>query len=318
MAWPCRLAAWGGGEAMARAKRAYAEIARAISTFEPVTMVVRPEDAKEAAARLGAAADIFSVPIDDSWTRDTGPTFLRGETGLAAIQWRFNAWGEKYAPFAADAGLAARIAGRCGVNVVTVPLTCEGGAIHSDGEGTIITTEQTLCNPNRNPDLPREVIETRLLGALGAKTLIWLGDGFSDAETDGHVDNIACFVAPGRVLVGRPASASHPDWEPVEEAIRRLRAARDAMGRALEIIEVEQPQRMRRDGRGRPLAASYVNFYLPNGAVLMPGFDDPSDDAAYRTIRDCFPARKIVQTDARAVVEGGGGIHCITCQEPVP
>jgi len=151
---------------------------------------------------------------------------------------------------------------------------------------------------------------------VGAGGVIWLGDGFSDDETDGHVDNIACFAAPGRVLVGVPPSRSLPDYEPVMEAIGRLREARDAAGRALEIIEILQPERARFDWRGRPLQASYINFYLPNGGVVMPAFDDPNDEKARAVLADCFPGRDILQIEARDIVEGGGGIHCITQQEP--
>jgi len=196
------------------------------------------------------------------------------------------------------------------------PLVCEGGAIHADGEGTLITTEQCLLNENRNPNLTRQQIEERLALFIGARRIVWLGEGFSDDETDGHVDNIACFAAPGRVIVGVPASKSHPDYKPVLEAIRRLGEARDAQGRAIEIVEIVQPRKPRNDWRGRRLAASYVNFYLPNGGVVMPGFDDPHDEAARAVIADCFPGRDILQIDALDIVEGGGGIHCITQQEP--
>jgi agmatine deiminase len=316
MCWPCREEPWSGAAGMARAKRAFADVAQVISAFEPVALAVRPEDAEEAGRATAGKADLFEVPLDDSWARDTGPTFLRGPEGLAAVQWRFNAWGGKYESFSEDAKLAARIAAKEGARLVEAPLVCEGGAIHSDGEGTLIATEQTLCNPNRNPDLSRADIERVLLGQLGAKKLIWLGEGFSDLETDGHVDNTACFVAPGKVLVGVPPFEALPDWEPVQESIRRLRAARDGMGRAFDIVEIEQPLRERFDGRGRPLAASYVNFAFVNGGIVLPAFDDPADDAALTVLRHLFPARKVVQLDARAIVEGGGGIHCITCQEP--
>jgi agmatine deiminase len=150
----------------------------------------------------------------------------------------------------------------------------------------------------------------------GARRILWLGEGFSDEETDGHVDNIACFTQPGRVLVGRPSSKSHPDFEPAAEAARRLKSARDADGRALEVVELEQPCTPRRDARGRLLQSSYINFYLPNGGVVMPGFDDPNDEKARETIAACFPERDILQIDALDIVEGGGGIHCITQQEP--
>jgi agmatine deiminase len=179
-----------------------------------------------------------------------------------------------------------------------------------------LTTDQCLLNANRNPHLDRQQVEERLALFTGARRVIWLGEGFSDDETDGHVDNIACFVAPGRVLVGVPSSRAHPDFAPVMEAIRILSTTRDAGGRKIEIVEVEQPLMQRTDWRGRPLQASYVNFYLANGGVVMPGFDDRNDEKAREIVAACFPGRDILQIQALDIVEGGGGIHCITQQEP--
>jgi agmatine deiminase len=193
---------------------------------------------------------------------------------------------------------------------------CEGGAIHTDGEGTLITTEQCLLNPNRNPHLSRQQVEERLALFTGARRILWLGDGFSDDETDGHIDNLACFLAPGRVLVGVPSARSHPDFEPVMELIRRLSEARDAQGRRIEIVELQQPLGAGEDWRGRPLQASYVNFYLANGGLVMPGFEDRNDEKARAVLADCFPGRDILQIQATDIVAGGGGIHCITQQEP--
>jgi agmatine deiminase len=315
--WPCRIEAWGSRDAMLRAKQAVARVVRAISAFEPVVLVARPEDVAEAKLATAGKAELFEAPIDDSWMRDTGPTFLRGPAGgRGAVQWQFNAWGNKYTPFGHDAALATRIARAVDARLYDGPLVCEGGAIHTDGEGTLITTEQCLLNSNRNPNLTKEQVEGRLLLYTSARQVLWLGDGFSDVETDGHVDNIACFIAPGRVLVGVPSSRTLPDYKPVKEAIRRLRLARDAQGRPLDVIEIEQPQRVHFDWRGRPLQASYVNFYAPNGGVVMPGFADPNDDKAQAVLSDCFPGRDILQIDALDIVQGGGGIHCITLGEP--
>ena len=163
--------------------------------------------------------------------------------------------------------------------------------------------------------LSRADVEEVLRVYVGARKTIWLGDGFSDDETDGHVDNIACFAAPGRVIVGIP-SRSHPDFAPVQEALRRLKSARDAEGRNLEFVELPQPCKPRQSWSGRPLAASYVNFYLVNGAVIMPAFDDKNDEPARTILAQCFPDRDIMQIDALDIVQGGGGIHCITQQEP--
>jgi agmatine deiminase len=319
MCWPCRTEAWGGPEGLLRAKQAFARVARAISTFEPVTMAVRPQDAAEARLATACKVDILEVPLDDSWARDIGPTFLLGQDGArASVQWRFNAWGNKFYPYQEDAQLATRVARAVDARVYAAPLVCEGGAIHGDGQGTLITTEQTLLNANRNPELTQQDVEECLALYVGARRIVWLGDGFSDDETDGHVDNIACFTAPGRVLVGVPSSKSHPDHAPALEAMRRLGAARDAEGRPLEIVALEQPVERRTDSRGRLLQASYINFYLPNGGVVMPAFDDPNDEKARAVLADCFPERDILQIDALDIVEGGGGIHCITQQEPAP
>jgi agmatine deiminase len=316
MCWPCRLEAWDGPEGLLRAKQAHARVARAISSFEPVTMAVRPRDAAEAKLACAGKVEFFEVPLDDSWARDSGPTFLRGPGDKrAGVQWRFNAWGNKYRPFDQDAEFATHVLKHTNVPVYRAPFVCEGGAIHIDGEGTLITTEQCLLNENRNPDLTQQQIEEGLALFAGARRVIWLGDGFSDGETDGHVDNIACFVAPGRVLVGVPP-VRHPDYEPVREAIHRLKSAHDAQGRAIEVVEIAQPTFEKEDWRGRPLAASYVNFYLANGGVVMPAFDDPNDEKARAVLADCFPDRDILQIDAMDIVAGGGGIHCITQQQP--
>jgi agmatine deiminase len=317
MCWPCRTEAWGGPEGLLRAKQAYARVARAVSSFEPVTMVVRPHDAAEARLASAGKVAIFEAPLDDSWARDMGPTFLIGPDGRrAGVSWDFNAWGNKYHPYTDDAALGGKILADADVRVYRGPLVCEGGAIHVDGEGTLITTEQCLLNANRNPHLDRQQVEERLALFTGARRILWLGEGFSDEETDGHVDNIACFAAPGRVIVGVPASKSHPDYEPVLEAIRRLSEARDAEGRRLEIVEIVQPKKPRSDFRGRPLQSSYINFYLANGGLVMPAFDDPHDERARDALAECFPGRDILQIDALDIVEGGGGIHCITQQEP--
>jgi agmatine deiminase len=316
MCWPCRTEAWGGPEGVLRAKQAYARVARAISTFEPVTLAARPQDVAEVKFACAGKTETFDVAIDDSWARDSGPTFLRGADGArAGVQWQFNAWGNKYFPFGNDAVFASRVLEREQVKIYRAPLVCEGGAIHSDGEGTLLTTEQTLLNPNRNPELTRAEVEEALALYTGARKVIWLGDGFSDEETDGHIDNIACFAAPGRVIVGVPSSKSHPDFAPVMDALHRLGDARDANGRRLEVVELPQPRTERRDWQGRLLQASYVNFYLPNGGVVMPSFDDANDEKARSVLADCFPGRDILQIDALDIVEGGGGIHCITQQE---
>jgi agmatine deiminase len=317
MCWPARPECFGGPEAMLRAKRAQALVARAISGFEPVTLAARPADAAEARLATGGRVDVVEMALDDSWSRDFGPTFLIGPNRrLGGVEWVFNAWGRKYHPYTNDAGFARRVLEATGATRYSAPLTCEGGALHTDGQGTVLTTEQCLLNPNRNPGLSRDDVEEVLSQHLAARKTLWLGGGFSDDETDGHVDNIACFAAPGRVIVGIPPR-THPDFSPVEEALRRLRSARDAEGRALEIVELPQPRKLRQSESGRLLQTSYVNFYLANGAVIMPAFGDANDEPVRVILAHCFPGREVVQIEALDIVQGGGGIHCITQQEPL-
>jgi len=317
MCWPCRAQTWGSAEAMLAGKQATARIARAISTFEPVTVAARHEDIAEVKLATAGKVEVFETALDDSCARDTGPTFLRGPAaGRGAVQWGFNGWGGKCESFAHDAGLATRIAAAADVRIYTAPLVCEGGAIATDGEGTLIATEQCLLNPNRNPGLSRYDVEQRLMEFTGARRVIWLGSGFSDTQTDGHVETVACFLAPGRVLVGVPSSASLPDAGPVREAIRRLKETRDAQGRHIDVVEIVQPRRVRFDWRGHCLQTSYVSFYLANDGIVMPAFDDPNDDRAQAVLADCFPGRDILQVEVLDLLQGGSGIHRIALGEP--
>jgi agmatine deiminase len=316
MCWPARVEPFGSPEGLLRAKQAYARVARVISAFEHVTIAAKAEEAAEARLATGGKAEVVEMPIDDGWARDSGPTFLTSvKDGLAGVHWRFNAWGNKYHPHANDAAFGARVLKMASAAIYEAPIVCEGGAIHCDGKGTVLTTEQCLLNANRNPGTTKEKMEEYLSCFLAARKVIWLGAGFSDDETDGHVDNIACFAAPGHVIIGIPPRG-HPDYGPVQEARCRLRDARDAGGHALEIIELPQPQWPRTAWNGKLLQASYVNFYLPNGAVIMPAFGDPNDEPARATLAACFPGRDIMQVEALDIVQGGGGIHCITQQEP--
>jgi agmatine deiminase len=195
------------------------------------------------------------------------------------------------------------------------PMVLEGGSICVDGQGTLITTEQCLLNPNRNPNLTRQQIEERLALYLGVTKVIWLGEGLEDDETDGHVDNIVCFAAPGRVLVYGSAEKGSLNDRVMRDNIARLRGARDARGRELEIIELPEPLRRERHD-GRRLDMSYINFYYANYGIVMPSFDDPADAVVLSVMEKAFPDRRIVQVSALDIVQGGGGIHCITQQQP--
>ena len=313
MAWPCRTELWGDG--LGAARSAYAAVARAIAEFEPVTMVVRETEVDTAAAECGPSVDLLSAPLDDSWMRDFGPTFLRqGTDGIAGVSWQFNAWGGKYAGFEHDSAFAGLLLDRLGVTRFDAPFVLEGGAIHSDGEGTILTTESVLLNPNRGMAATRAEAEALLHDWLGAEKVIWLPSGMVADETDGHIDNVACFAAPGRVLALSAPDAADPNHAVLAENLRRLAAERDARGRALDVIPISQTTAM--DAAGQPGAASYINFYIANGGIVMPSFATDEDEAAAAAVRAAFPERRVVQVDARAIVQGGGGIHCITQQQP--
>ncbi len=317
MAWPCREALWE--DRMEEARQAYLDVAEAIAHFEPVTLIVPPSEL--ATVSMQTASDVSNLPleIDDSWMRDNGPSFLvDGKGGLAGVDWIFNAWGRKFDTWDKDDAVAAAVLERAGVPRYRAPLVLEGGSFHVDGEGTLITTESCLLHPNRNPDLSREEIEQHLKDYLGVTKIIWLfGDPVEDG-TDGHVDNLACFVRPGLVLAMAPANDKMPNHDALKENLRRLSEAEDAAGRKLEVIEVPQPQRAEGDYHGRPFFGSYINFYLANGGVVMPSFEDPNDSEAYGIISKAFPDRETLTVSGSDIVFGGGCIHCITQQQPLP
>lgn len=314
MGWPCRGSLWGDGLEAARA--AYAGVARAIAAFEPVTMLANEAELQEAQAHCGAGVTCDAMPLDDSWLRDSGPTFVvDGRGGLAGVDWRFNSWGEKFLPYDQDALLAERLLGRLGIRRYAAPLVLEGGSIHVDGEGTLLTSEECLLNLNRNPDLDRAGIEDLLRRYLGVEAFVWLGQGLDKDETDGHVDNIACFVRPGVVMAVTCDDPADPNHAILADNLARLRKAKDARGRALEIVELPLP-REARYLRGERLALSYVNYYIANGGVVMPAFGDAHDALAREIVGKAFPERRIAQVPAGDVLVGGGGIHCITQQQP--
>ena len=301
---------------MERARRAYAGLARVIAQFEPVTMIARPQDVGAAQAMCGDGVTLSAHEIDDSWIRDSGPSFVRdGQGGLAGVIWRFNGWGGKYVPHDRDARIASEIIRDYGLAGHPAALFAEGGALHVDGAGTLLTTEQCLLNPNRNPGMARDEVEAILKTMLGVGRVIWLAQGLSGDETDGHIDNVACFAAPGRVILQGCKDVSDANFAIAAENRGRLMAARDARGMPLEIIELPAPP-PRLDARGNRMTLSYVNFYLVNGGLILPLFDDPADAAARQILAEVFPGRRIVQYPALDIVQGGGGIHCVTQQMP--
>lgn len=318
MAWPCRYSLWGSASALERARLAFAAVARAIAQFEPVTMVARPEHAGAAGSICGSGVNVIAHEIDDSWMRDSGPTFVRdGQGGLAGVQWRFNGWGGKYVPHDKDAVIASSLLRDLGLNCHAAPLFAEGGALHVDGAGTLITTEQCLLNPNRNPGMGRADVEMIAKRLLGIHKVIWLERGLSGDETDGHIDNVACFSAPGQLILQGCDDRDDANYRIVADNLSRLRMVCDAEARSLEILQLPMPGK-RLDSGGNRLTLSYVNFYLVNGGVIMPAFDDPADAPARERLAAIFPDRQVVQLPALDILQGGGGIHCITQQMPVP
>lgn len=316
MAWPCREELWG--ERLEAARRVVAEVAKAISAFEPVIMLARPELTAGASLGCGPGIAVLPMPQDDSWTRDTGPTFVTGSGGrLAGIAWRFNGWGEVWPDHAQDAQMARRVLEHLGVPRFDAPIVLEGGAIAVDGEGTCLVCAPSIVDPRRNPGLDRAAIDAVLRDYLGVELVIWLPHGLVDDETMGHVDNVACFAGPGRVLAMVRDEPGDPDHEGLAANLAVLEGATDAMGRRLEVIPIRAPRVRPRQG-GRRQTLSYVNLYIANGGVVMPAFHDPADRAAYDTVAAAFPDRTVVQLEVSDLLWGGGGIHCITQQEPLP
>lgn len=315
MQWPSRGEVWG--EQLPQAYAAYARVARAIARFEPVSMVCRSVDEPQVRLACGREIEIVTIEIDDSWARDSGPTFLvDGRGGVAGVHWRFNAWGNAYWPHDSDRKVGGAILEHLQMRRYDGPMTLEGGSICVDGYGTLLTTEECLFNENRNPELTRQQIEERLALYLGIRRIVWLDQGLQDDETGGHVDMIACFAGPGRVILHMPEDRGDINFMRMRENKLRLQAARDARGRRLEVIEVPQPRRNLRRPDGRRLTTSYVNFYIANGGIVMPSFDDPNDAAAAEIIGAAFPDREVVQVPALDIAAGGGVIHCITQQQP--
>jgi agmatine deiminase len=300
------------------ARRAYAEVAQAIARFEPVTMICRPDQLAQASLLCGPGIAVLPMLHDDSWTRDTGPTFLvDGQGTLAGVTWRFNGWGEAYPDHGQDAQMARRVLEHLGARRFASSMVMEGGGLHVDGEGTALVCAPSVLDPKRNPGMTRAEAEEDLKAHLGVETVVWLPAGLADDETGGHVDNVACFARPGVVLALANDDKTDANSAGLAENQAVLRATTDARGRQLQVVPIQQPRAQARAGTDRGRATlSYINFYLANGAVVMPSFDDPADAPAAQAIGAAFPDRKLVQVEAFEIVQGGGGIHCITQQQP--
>jgi agmatine deiminase len=335
MIWPERTDNWRLGAKPA--EKAFIDVAETISRFEPVTMCVSAKQFVNARSKLPDQIRVVEMSSNDSWMRDVGPTFVVNDKGdLRAVDWDFNAWGGLqgglYFPWDQDDLIARKVAEIAGVDRYKAPLVMEGGSIHVDGEGTLLTTEECLLNPNRNPHLNRQEIEAYLDDYLNVQKVIWLPRGIYNDETDGHIDNICCFVRPGVVLLAWTDDLNDPQYEISREAYVILTKATDAKGRKLEVHKLQLPTPVlinAEEGEGVDcvdgtmprkegdrMAASYVNFYIANGAVIAPLFNDPADQPALDKLKELFPGREVIGLYAREILLGGGNIHCITQQQP--
>ncbi len=313
MEWPVKEAVWP--EPFAEILPAYTEIVRTIARFEPVTLLVNPQLRQQAVDHCGQSAEILVMEHNDSWARDNGPTFVKNAQGeIAGINWIFNAWGGKFAA-AKDNQVAPGLLKHFNVPCFDAPIVMEGGSIHVDGEGTLLTTEECLLNPNRNPHLNRQQLTEYLRQYVGATKLIWLKNGWVGDDTDGHIDNVVCFAKPGVVIVQVCSDPNDPNYAISQENLAMLRNATDAKGRSFAIVTIEQPPAVYYDETR--LTLSYLNFYFVNGGIILPLFgNEATDRAAQATLANVFPERKIATVNGLVIARGGGNVHCLTQQMP--
>ncbi len=335
MLWPERGDTWRLGAKPAQA--CFVKVAEAICAFEPVTIGVNHRQWENARAALAGAIQVVEISSNDAWMRDVGPTFVVNNEGLVrGVDWEFNAWGGLkgglYFPWDQDLLVARKVLEIERLDRYSPPLILEGGSIHVDGDGTLITTEECLLNPNRNPGLSKQEIEDHLKAYLSVEKIIWFNKGVYMDETDGHVDNLCCFVKPGVVVLLWTDDTSDPMYEISRNALEILSKTRDAKGRKIEVYKIHQPGPLFMTKQeslgvdfskgalpreeGDRLAGSYVNFYIANKGVIVPLFNDPHDKAALETIRHLYPDREVIGIQARELLLGGGNIHCITQQQP--
>jgi agmatine deiminase len=315
MGWPKRESIWHGHIEAARDD--YAKVARAIARFEPVTMLADPEHVADASSRCGSMVRVAPIPMDDSWLRDSGPTFVLDAAGArAASVFTFNAWGAKCQPFDKDAEVGARVAALASAPAFRSDLVVEGGGFLSDGEGTLITAESCVLNPNRNPGLTKAEADAELRAMLGVQKIIWLPGDPTDNATDGHVDGYVAFIRPGAVLFEAVADPQDERFAIMAENRRILESQTDARGRRFELVPIAEAPRTAVPSGEDIYCRSYVNFYLANGAVVAPAYGMAEDAAVVDTLRRAYPDRQVVSLELKDLFRGGGGIHCITQQEP--
>lgn len=321
MGWPCNPDVFAYVGSPDAAYRAWSGAANQIVQFEPVTMICNPGQQTLARKYLNSKVMIVERELGDSWMRDCGPTFVVSDQGqLGAVDWTFNGWGGRTFPEgSADALVARFVAEKAGAVRLPSALVNEGGGIHVDGEGTLLLTENVQLNRNRNPNWTRQEIEAEMHARLGTSKAIWVPRGLeadtSDSGTDGHIDTLACFVKPGVAVIHGQPDTEHPDYETAKEIEAIMRSETDARGRAMEVIVLAAPRECH--DHGEPLSCSYVNFSFVNGGVVLCEFDDPQDEVVAGVFRRLFNDREIVSVPAVDIFKGGGGVHCITQQEPL-
>lgn len=291
-------------------------LVRGISRFEPVTLIADSQDVEEATARCGDVAEIFTAPVDACWIRDNGPIFVRNDAGeVAGVHFGFNGWGKRCV-FEKTITMPPKILEHLGVPCFSTDFIGEGGGMSVDGQGTLITTEQNMRNVNRYAGMSRKTVEGYLHDYLGIEKVIWLPLGlYEDAGTDGHVDNVIEYVAPGKVLAQVVQDKSNPNYDLLKENLEILKSARDAKGRQLDIIEVDVLP-YSTEVPGKRLAIPYTNAYVINGAVVAPEVDPKLDDRGFSILQQAYPGREIITCRSEWQAVGGGGIGCVTQQVP--
>jgi agmatine deiminase len=317
MAWPARRDIWGS--MLPGVRSDVAAVARTIAAFEPVAMVARPDQARDAARACGKAVEIVGLVNDDLWMRDMGPVFLvNGRGGLAGLDMNFNGWGHKQV-HAHDHRIAREVLRLLGVRRFTAPFVSEGGALVVDGQGTVMATESSIINPNRNPGQSKARLTAEICDHLGARKMIWVRGLRGHDITDDHIDGLARFVRGAEVVVDQPANPhARNAWAVSErQALRILRRSADAAGRPLRCRISRESKTIPPHENPRLFVNVYVNWYVCNGAVLIPRFgDSQSDEAARDLVRGLYPHREVIQLTINNLAEGGGGIHCATQQQP--
>jgi agmatine deiminase len=335
MIWPERPDNWRDGGKPAQ--KAFARVAEAIYHFEPVTMLVSYEQYQTARNALSAGIRVVEMSSNDAWVRDCGPTFVVNDKGQTrGIDWEFNAWGGLvdglYFPWDCDNQIAQKICEMERIDTYhTDGFVLEGGSIHTDGAGTVMTTEMCLLSEGRNPHLSKKQIETMLMEYLNVQKVIWLKDGIDPEETNGHIDDVACFIRPGEVACIWTEDKDSPFYATCQQTYRELSVAKDAQGRNLKVYKLIMPKltvTLGADfaidkvegtiprGEGDICIASYMNFLIVNEGVIVPQYGDTNDTLALQQIKKMFPDREVVGVDTREIVYGGGNIHCITQQQP--